>query len=54
LFSECNVQRKCRTNVLYDFVGGLKPSDLGKLQGSVIDAIKPETIQEIDVDHLKV
>lgn len=36
------------------FLGGLNPSDLSKLQNSVVDAIKPEIIQDLDVDHLKV
>ena len=36
------------------FLGGLNPSDLSKLQNSVVDTIKPEIIQDLDVDHLKV
>ena len=44
---------KSQVSEIGKVVRGLKPSDLSKLQNSVVDAIKPETIEELDVEQLK-
>jgi hypothetical protein len=33
---------------------GLKTSDIGKLQSSVVDAIKPEIFKKFDLKHIQV